>query len=35
MIDDLVRLVNLGIITINSIDDVDIRAQVQAMLDAY
>lgn len=34
MIDDLVRLVELGIITVNNIVDEDIRAEVQAKLSA-
>lgn len=33
MIDDLVRLIKLGMITIENIMDVDIRIQVQAKLD--
>ena len=32
MIDDLVRLVELGIITVNNIVDEDIRVEVQAKL---
>lgn len=34
MIDDLVRLINLGIIAIDSIVNADIKAQVQAKLDS-
>lgn len=32
MIDDLVRLIKLGVITIDSIKDTTIKAQVQAKL---
>jgi hypothetical protein len=34
MIEDLVRLINLGIITVDSIKDADIKAQVQEKLAA-
>jgi len=30
MIDDLIRLINLGVISIESIKNVDIKAEVQA-----
>lgn len=32
MIDDLVRLVKVGVITVNNIQDSNIKAQVQAKL---
>lgn len=32
MIDDLVRLIQVGIITINDIKDAEIKAEVQARL---
>lgn len=32
MVDDLVRLINLGIITVDDIKDATIKAQVQAKL---
>lgn len=32
MVDDLIRLINLGIITLDSIKNADIKAQIQAKL---
>lgn len=34
MIDDLIRLINFGIITVDSIKDLTIKAQVQAKLNS-